>query len=864
MAVPTFTPYFNSVNETENHLLPTRFVTWFRKRGWKPHLHQLMLLEKAKTGRPALLIAPTGGGKTLAGFLPSLVELAEAKFKEPARITGRGPRKRGKLHTLYISPLKALAADIQRNLETPLQDMQLPISVALRTGDSSASIRARQRQRPPDILLTTPEQLSLLLASEDAPFLFSDLKRVILDELHSLVISKRGDLLSLALARLNKIAPQVQFVGLSATVANPEELCDFLVPGKDTADLVRARQGAAPDVSVLDFGAEMPWSGHSARYAYTEIYKLVQQHRMTLVFVNTRSQAEMIFRELWDINNDSLAIALHHGSLDSARRQKVEAALGARKLRAVVCTSSLDLGIDWGDVDLVVHVGAPKGISRLQQRIGRSNHRIDEPSRGILVPSNRFEVLECLAAVTAVSHHLQDTPPLRTGALDVLAQHIFAMACSGGFHADQLYSEVRNAAPYRNLSRKDFNDAIDFVATGGYALKVYERFARIRPDKDNVWRLTHPRFVRQYRMNVGTIVEAATLKVRLVRKRNKGKTQSHVLTKTGRGLGQVEEYFAQNLSPGDTFIFGGEILKFEYIRDNEVLVSRTTSRDPKIPAYDGGKFPLSSFLAQEVRELIANPARWGALPQPVKKWLELQNQRSTLPQPHDLLIETFRRAGRSYLVCYPFEGRLAHQTLGMLLTRRLERAKLHPLGFVATEYSLAIWCLNEIAEAISSGSIRMDKLFEEDILGDDLEAWLAETALMKRSFRNCALISGLVERRFPGLEKTGQQVTVSTDLLYDVLRKYEPDHLLLRAARTDAATGMLDIQRLGQMLSRIKGKIVHKALDRVSPLAVPVLLEIGRETVYSESIDELLLESEEDLVREATASVVSKFGKKMS
>jgi ATP-dependent Lhr-like helicase len=847
------------VNTADNAGLPKRFAAWFARHGWQPHPHQLALVEKARAGRSALLIAPTGGGKTLAGFLPSLIELAEMPAPETQfRSSGRAPKRTRGLHTLYLSPLKALAADIERNLKRPIEEMDLPISVELRTGDTPLSARQRQRQRPPDILLTTPEQLALLLASPDAPFLFADLKRIILDELHSLVVSKRGDLLSLDLARLNTIAPGVQFVGLSATVANPDELCDFLLPGRHSADLVLAREGAEPDVSVLDFGAEMPWSGHSARYAYPEIYRLISQQKLTLVFVNTRSQAEMVFRELWNINEKNLPIALHHGSLDASRRRKVEAAMGAAKLRAVVATSSLDLGIDWGDVDLVIHVGAPKGISRLQQRIGRANHRMDEPSRGVLVPSNRFEVLECRAAVGALAKRMQDTPPLRTGALDVLAQHIFGMACAGGFDADELYKEVTAAAPYRKLSRKDFGDAIDFVATGGYALRVYERFARIRKGRDGLWRLTHPRFARQYRMNVGTIVESPMLRVRLVRANANSQEKRSTVTRPGRVLGQVEEYFAENLAPGDTFIFGGEILQFHGIGENDVLVSRAKSTDPKIPAYDGGKFPLSTFLAEGVRELIANPEGWHALPDAVRGWLELQELRSELPKPDSLLVETFWRAGRSYLVCYPFEGRLAHQTLGMLLTRRLERAKLRPLGFVATEYSLAVWCLGDLSSAIEAKALRLGQLFEEDILGDDLEAWLAETALMKRSFRNCALISGLVERRFPGMEKTGRQVTISTDLIYDVLRKYQPDHLLLRAARADAATGLLDIRRLGEMLSRIKGRIAHKALERVSPLAVPVMLEIGRETVYGESADAALSEAAEDLIREATSGVERK------
>jgi ATP-dependent Lhr-like helicase len=826
-------------------LLPPQFADWFAQNGWQPHAHQLELLRKAKDGRSVLLIAPTGGGKTLAGFLPSLVELSARSKTAPAH-----PRERG-LHTLYLSPLKALAADIRRNLERPVAELKLRTKVELRTGDTSSAVRVRQKRRPPDILLTTPEQLALLLASPDAVYLFGTLKRVVLDELHSLVTSKRGDLLSLDLARLAKLAPAAQFVGLSATVASPEELSDFLVPGDGQADIVVAREGAQPDLSVLDFGGSLPWAGHSARYAFHEIYRLIERQKMTLIFVNTRSQAEMVFHELWNINEKNLPVALHHGSLDALKRKKVEAAMSKGTLRAVVCTSSLDLGIDWGNVDLVIHVGAPKGISRLQQRIGRANHRIDEPSKGVLIPANRFEVLECRAAVEAVADRMQDTPPMRTGGLDVLAQHIFGMACADGFRADDLYEEVRSALPYRSLARKDFDDVIDFVATGGYALRVYERFARIRKGKDNIWRLTHPRFARQYRMNVGTIVEAAMLRVRLIRGKNKAVAQSRVVARPGRVLGMVEEYFAENLAPGDTFMFGGEVLKFEGISANEVLASRTKAADPKIPAYDGGKFPLSTFLAERVRKLLAAPEHWDKLPAPVRNWLTLQNERSDLPGRENLLVETFFRSGRHYLVCYPFEGRLAHQTLGMLLTRRLERARLRPMGFVATEYSLAVWCLGDIDGAIEADALSLNQLFDEDILGDDLEAWLEETALMKRSFRSCAIIGGLIERRFPGLEKTGRQVTISTDLIYDVLRKHEPDHLLMRAARADAASGLLDIKRLGQMLARVKGQIAHRPLERVSPLAVPILLEIGRETVYGEASDALLTEAADELIKEA-------------
>jgi ATP-dependent Lhr-like helicase len=842
-------------------VLPDIFARWFASRGWVPRAHQLELLARAQANRSVLLIAPTGGGKTLAGFLPSLVELSgagsaasavAATDKRKLISIGRDVRREGGLHTLYISPLKALAVDIARNLEAPVAEMKLPIRIETRTGDTPTSKRQRQRRDPPEILLTTPEQVALLLASADAPYLFGSLKRVILDELHALVTSKRGDLLSLGLARLFRIAENLTSVGLSATVAEPAELARFMVPQREgpasqvTADLIIAEAGAPPNVTMLDTRERLPWAGHSARHALDEIYRLIHAHQTTLVFVNTRSQAEAIFQQLWHINDDNLPIALHHGSLDVAQRRKVETAMAGGRLRAVVCTSSLDLGIDWGNVDLVINVGAPKGASRILQRIGRANHRMDEPSKGVLIPANRFEVLECRAALDAIAENAQDTPPLRVGALDVLAQHVLGCACGEPFFSNDLYAEVKTAAPYSALTRADFDAAVDFVATGGYALKAYDRFARIREGKDGRWRITNPNVAQRYRLNVGTIVEADMLKVRLVRSR-----ASKVISRGGRLLGEVEEYFIETMVPGDTFVFAGEILKYETLVEDEVYVSRSAAEDPKVPAYEGGKFPLSTYLAARVRGIVAHPQEWRELPAQVREWLEIQEWRSQMPGQYELLVETFPRANKHYLVCYPFEGRLAHQTLGMLLTRRLERARLRPMGFVANEYALAVWGLGNVGRHIERGDLSLAALFDEDMLGDDLEAWLAESALMKRTFRNCAIIAGLIERRFPGQEKSRRQVTISTDLVYDVLRSHQPDHILLRAARADAATGLLEVRRVSEMLSRIRGRIIHKVLDHVSPLAVPVMLEIGREMVYGEAADSLLAEAEAELVKEA-------------
>lgn len=800
--------------------LPPQFADWFAGRGWAPHPHQLEMLAAVQDGRDALLIAPTGAGKTLAGFLPSLIDLA-----------GRGSLERdfGGLHTLYISPLKALAVDIARNLETPVREMALDIRCETRTGDTPHAKRTRQRKRPPDILMTTPESLSLLLTYADAGRLLGRLRCLIVDEQHALMPNKRGDLLALAMARLATLAPEARRIGLSATVHDEAAARRWLAADGEGEDvrIVRAPPGAEPDISIVKSEARIPWSGHMALHALTAVYAQIKTHRTTLVFVNTRGQAEIVFRQLWRMNDDGLAIALHHGSLEREQRRKVEAAMARGALRAVVCTSSLDLGIDWGDVDLVVQMGAPKGASRLLQRLGRANHRYDEPSRAILVPGNRFEFMESRAAIEAVHAGELDGAAPREGGLDVLAQHLVGLCCGARLTADRMFAEVRRAAPYAGLSRRAFDDVLDFVATGGYALGAYERFKRLSVDEDGRYRIAGPRFARQHRMNAGVIVESQMLKVRA----------------GGRNLGQVEEYFVNGLVKGDTFIFAGEMLEFNEVREMTVFARKAKGVDaPKVPAYGGGRLPLTTNLADRVRAMIADPAGWSEFPDQVRFWLDRHAEQSVFPQADGLLVETFPRQGKIYTVAYCFEGRNAHQTLGMLLTRRMERAGLGPLGFVATDYVIAVWSLERPED--------LDGLFDPDMLGDDLEAWMAESTLLKRTFRTVATIAGLIERNHPGQRKTGRQVTFSADLIYNVLRRHEPNHILLRATRQDAATGLTDIRRLGEMLTRVQGRIRHQKLDRVSPLAVPILLEIGRESVAGEAVEDLLAR-EEELVAEA-------------
>jgi ATP-dependent Lhr-like helicase len=808
--------------------LPPRFAAWFDGRGWAPRAHQLAMVEKARAGRHALLIAPTGGGKTLAGFLPSLIELSG----EPRRNAASG------IHTLYLSPLKALAVDVERNLMAPIAEMGLPIKAESRTGDTGMARRQRQRVKPPDMMLTTPEQLALFCAWEGARRYFEDLRCVIIDEVHATWPSKRGDLLALGLARLQQFAPNLRRVGLSATVDDPDVIRRWLTPTtEDAVDLVRGSPGAPPVVDVLLSEGGVPWAGHTARHAMPEVYEEIRKARIALVFVNTRFQAEFAFQELWRLNEDNLPIALHHGSLSAEQRRKVEAAMARGALRAVVCTSTLDLGVDWGDVDLVIQLASPKGASRMVQRIGRANHRLDEPSHALFVPANRFEMLECQAAREAIAENALDAEPEREGALDVLAQHVMGLSCSEPFDLLALYDEVRAAGPYRNLAWEDFEAVIDFVSTGGYALKTYDRYKRIVKGLDGLWRVRNEETALRHRMNTGAIVSPAMLSVRVATRRGM----------PGRKIGEVEEGYLEVLEPGDTFVFAGQVWRLVGVTGMDVLVQPAPGDNPKMPSWGGSKFALSTFLAKKVRHLMSDGARWDVLPDDTREWLEIQRDKSAIPAEDEMLLETFPRGRRHFMVAYPFEGRLAHTTLAMLLTRRLERMGAGPLGFVCNDYAVAIWSMNPMDR------LDLDDLFAEDMLGDDLESWLLESTMMKAAFKGCALISGLVERRFRTDQKSGRQITFSTDLVYDVLRRHQPDHLLLRCARADAARGLVDISRLAELLARIKGRIRHAALDHLSPFSVPMILELGQQRSPGATGELILNEAAETLIAEALA-----------
>jgi ATP-dependent Lhr-like helicase len=796
-------------------IVPAIFKKWFNDKDWKIRSYQTQMVRAFANQQSSLLIAPTGAGKTLSGFLPCLIDLY--KLLEAGQ-----SNKEISLHTLYISPLKALTYDINRNLNAPIEQMDLNIKVASRTGDTTSYQRQQQRKNPPNILLTTPESLMLMLSYVDAQRIFAKLKCVIVDETHSFANSKRGDFMSLALARLHYLNPSFIRVGLSATVAHPHSLAAWLGVTGEPTDIIQAKSRVKPRLKILTNKKHIPFGGYMAKYARKEILDAITKANTSLVFVNTRAQAELIFQSLWEENTQALPIAIYHGSLSKEQRQKTEAMMAEGKLRAVVATSALELGIDWGDVDLVIQVGAPKGVSRLMQRIGRSNHRLDEPSQALLVPANRFESLECLAAIKAAKKGDLDGEPPMPGSLDIIAQFIMNCACSEPSAIDDVYQQVLNASPYSGVDKHTFNQLWSFTQDGGYALKAYERYFRLSED-GGLYSPANKRVIMRHRQNIGTIVEAGRLRVKRV-------TRSH----QGKIIGEVEEYFAQQLSKGDSFYFAGEVLVFEGIRDMIVEAKRGKAKEPKIPSFQGGQMPLSSYLADAVRALINEPDTWRELPKLVRDWLDLQKAFSELPSMEKLLIEQFPFRGGQTTMFYTFEGRKANQTLGMLLTRRMEKLGLKPLSFSITDYGLSISSVSTVLNK------HIPELFNPDVLGDELEDWMLEASMLKRSFRQVAVVSGLIEQQYHSNKKTMRQVTFSTDLIYDTLREYDPDHILLKVTRENAQRELLDLERTSALLMRYHPSITYKALEKPSPMAIPIVLDVRSELVTGAGTQALL------------------------
>ena len=792
---------------------------WLKKKGWSLYDHQIETLSLIKKGFDVILHAPTGGGKTIGGFMPSIDDFINNNYKSQ------------EFHTLYISPLKALTTDVQRNLLNPINDLKINIKVETRTSDTSTYNKAKQIKKPPNFLMTTPESFALLMARTDVINLFKNLKFVIIDELHTFFDSKRGHLLSLNVARLRSIKP-FQVIGLSATLKNTNLAKKYLSNNKNTK-LVSTHSKAAPEITILNSGNRIPWSGHSPRYALSEIYSEILKFKSSILFVNTRAQAEILFESLWAINNKNKKIAIHHGSLEKELRKKVEKEIVEGHVECVVATSSLDLGLDWGNIDLVMQIGAPKGVARLVQRIGRANHTINTPSRAILVPTNCFEYVECIAAKECVELNFLEDEIYSEGSLDVLAQHIVGVAISQKFKKEDLYKQIKEAWPYRNLNIEDFEKTLSFVENGGYSLQAYEEYSRLRRDGE-YYEIRDKSLVTKYKMNIGTIVEAEMLRLRV----------------GNRYLGNIEEWFISGLSAGDTFIFGGKRLMFEKVIGNIAYAKITALEHQKIPSFKGGNLPLSTHLSKTVRKIFSKRLEAVDLPDSLKKWSELQTKFSSFPKENEFLIETFKRKnGRQqkyYMAVHPFEGRNTHQTLGFLILRRIKKLGVQPFGFVANDYSILFSFSKEIED--------IDFLFSQDILIEDLYEWLEETPLIKRLFREIAIISGLIYKNLPGNQKTGKQVTFNTDLIYEVLRKHEPHHILLKITTENAKKDLVDLDRLSTFLFRIKNKIKINKLNRASALAFSLLFEYHKETPDKNELDNFYLEKlENELLEEVNA-----------
>ena len=795
--------------------LPQKFQNWINKRNWGLHTHQIDVLTNSDR-KSQLLIAPTGSGKTLSGFLPTLIELDRVNFSG--------------LHTVYVSPLKALAADIKRNLMIPIEEMGLNIKVEDRTGDTTAKTKRRQRIDPPQILLTTPESLALLISFPEANALFANLERIIIDEIHALVENKRGHQLLLAISRLQSISKNLRKLALSATVDHPQEIAGFISENDNNCPIIFAEPGPDPNISMLQTTASPPWSGAGATYAVPDVLEQISKHKTTLIFHNTRAQAEIFFHNLWLNNQDNLPVAIHHGSLDLAQRKRVEAAITKGELRAVVCTGTLDLGIDWNEVDLVIQVGAPKNIKRLVQRIGRANHTYNTPSKAIIVPANKFEIVECQAALEAVRDKDLDGEPIASGSLDVLCQHILLVACSGKILPAKLFEEIKQIGAYKNLTHEEFKECMGFCIDGGYALKRYEQWHRLKLDHSGNLILRDPRIANKIRMNVGTIQDTETLKVRTHRRSG------------GKPLGEFEEAFAASLTKGDTFLIGGNIVRFESLREMIVEVTHNANKQPKIATFMGTKFATSTKLSDRILDSFENQS-WKDLPADTVNWLNKQKEFSQLPVRNSLLIETFFRKSRHYLVVYGFAGRNANQTLGLILSKKLEELNLAPLGFVANDYATLIWGLEKVENPI--------QLFKFSEIELGLDKWFSGNALMKRTFKAVASVSGLIDRNLQGLRKSGRQTTFSSDILYDTLVKYDPTHLLLKITKDEAMKGLIDFSRIEEMFKRVDDNIIHKNLPHVSPLAAPMLLEVGTIPIEGQARELLLKNEANSLMKEA-------------
>ena len=793
---------------------------WFASRGWTPFAFQCEVWDAYRSGESGLVHAATGTGKTLAawgGPLAEWMSSVTSHAQKPRR--DRTPP----LRVLWITPLRALAADTEEALRQPLDELGIPWSLESRTGDTSAAVRARQRRRLPTALITTPESLALLLARNDAPDIFTDLRLVVVDEWHELMGTKRGVLVELALARLRFHQPSVRTWGLSATIGNLGDAADALLGVRQDRP-PRIVRGVDPKDVVIDalippVIERFPWAGHLGTPMVPQVVAALEEAASAIVFTNTRSQTETWYQAILSARPDwAGAIALHHGSLDRKRREWVENGLRTGKLRCVVATSSLDLGVDFSPVDRVLQVGSPKGVARLLQRAGRSGHRPGATSRVTCAPTNALELVEVAAARDGVEQGLLEARLPMERPLDVLAQHVVTVALGGGFVAEELLGEVRSTRAYASLTDAEWAWVLEFLTSGGDALRAYPEYARITLVGGR-YVVTNDEIARRHRMSIGTIVGDAQIGVAYLR---------------GGSLGSVEESFVARLKPGDRFVFAGTPLEFVRVRDMKAWVRRAPNGKGAVPRWAGSRLPMSGQLAELLRARFGEAGR-GVVRGPEMAALQplfaVQRKWSHIPAPDELLIEQVKSREGWHLFVYPFEGRLVHEGLSALCAYRLARHAPITFSMASNDYGFELVSPTEppIAAALEG------QLFSPDNLVEDIQAALNATEMARRQFRELARVAGLVFPGFPRAGKTARQLQMSSSLFFDVLRQYDPGNLLLSQAAREVLERQLESTRLGATLRRLfQSRVIVRHPKRVTPFGFPLVVDRNREKVSSE------------------------------
>ncbi len=815
-------------------------TTWFQSQGFEPFRFQRQTWNAYLAGQSGLIHASTGTGKTYAAWMGPLIEVLAQKKRT-------GNQSTFPMRVLWITPLRALASDTFDSLARPVLDMDLPMTVDIRTGDTSSSARARQKRRLPTALVTTPESLTVMLSQPESQVKLRDLRLVIVDEWHELLGSKRGTQTELALARLRQWNPHLQTWGLSATLGNTDNAMDVLMgQGRaNTSEPVlisgKRRKKTTIETVIPSTIERFPWAGHLGTRLVEDVAARVDEASTSLVFTNTRSQTEAWYQRLLQLRPDWAGlIAVHHGSIDRDTRGWVEQQLRQGGLKCVVCTSSLDLGVDFSPVEQVIQVGSPKGVSRLLQRAGRSGHSPGRRSQVICVPTNTLELVEFAAAKEAMQRNELEKRIAPDGPLDVLIQHMVTMACGGGFDADKLFEEVRGTHAYRNLTKPDWEWALKFITTGGDALKAYPEYRRVIANDEGMLAVDDRKVARNHRLSIGTIVADASIAVQFVK---------------GPRLGTVEEAFIAKVSPGEAFYFAGRLVELVRVQDSKVWVRRAKSAEkPVIPRWMGGRMPLSTELSLAVRRKLDQAAD-GDFDTPemhaVQPILELQQAWSSIPRLHQLLIETTKSREGYHLFFYPFAGRLVHEGLAALMAYRI--ARLQPITFsmAVNDYGFELLSPSEIplAEALETD------LFSEERLQDDIMGCLNSVEMAKRQFREVAHIAGLVFQGYPGSRKSARQLQASTGLLFDVFSNYDQDNLLLKQAKEEVLERNLERKRLLETLTVIRqSEIVIRQTKRFTPLAFPLVVDRLRERLSSEKLADRVRRMQQQLEKAAEKS----------